>query len=75
MAELGARSKLKSSAREGSQDHLEEGSMLAAALAAALVEYRRHTKRRNGHTGSIGEGANWRVMARMEQLARPAPRR
>lgn len=75
MAELGTRSTLKSLSKEESRDRLEEGSLLAAALVAALVEYRRHTERRNGHTNSMGESTNWRVMARMEQLARRAPRR
>jgi hypothetical protein len=45
-----------------------EETLLAAALAATLVEYRRYAGERNEHTGPNGANANWRLMARMEQL-------
>jgi hypothetical protein len=46
----------------------EEGPLLAAALAAALVEYRRHVEQGSdpGHAG--GTGTRWRMLARWEQL-------
>jgi len=47
---------------------LEEGPLLAAALAVALVEYRRHVKQYTGHGKVEGSGSNWRVMTRFEQL-------
>jgi hypothetical protein len=45
-----------------------EDLLLAAALAATLVEYRRCVGERNEHTSPDGANANWRLMARMEQL-------
>ncbi len=45
-----------------------EGELLAAALAATLVEYRRYVEgRRDGRQGA-GSGANWQTIARLEQL-------
>jgi hypothetical protein len=44
--------------------------LLAAALAAALVEYGRYTDRRPGQEDGQGTQANWRMMARWEQLRR-----
>lgn len=46
----------------------DEESLLVAALAATLVEYRRHVGQRNASTRSEGAGPNWRMMARLEQL-------
>ncbi len=48
-----------------------EGALLAAALAATLVEYRRHVRQRAAHLGAEGAGSNWQMMARLEQLRRP----
>jgi hypothetical protein len=45
-----------------------EQALLAAALAATLVEYRQHVQQRSNHTGSEGVGSNWRMMARLQQL-------
>jgi hypothetical protein len=48
--------------------NVSEGPLLAAALAAALVEYRRCLGRRDGQTKDEDGGANWRMVARLEQL-------
>jgi len=46
------------------------GPLLAAALAATLVEYRRQVGPRNAADGLAHAGANWRMVGRLEQLAR-----
>jgi hypothetical protein len=46
----------------------EEGALLAAALAATLVEYRRHTEHRDGQAAPKSLGSNWRLVARLEQI-------
>jgi hypothetical protein len=46
----------------------DEGALLAAALAATLVEYRRYVGQSEGHLGPAGAKANWRMAARLEQL-------
>ena len=48
--------------------NLEDQALLAAALAAALVEYRRHARRRSVDEHSTGVGNNWRTMACWERL-------
>jgi hypothetical protein len=45
-----------------------EGALLAAALAATLVEYRHHVQQRMDHPRSEGMGPNWQMMARLRQL-------
>ncbi len=45
-------------------------AVLAAALAATLVAYRRHLKEQNGRTDSGRAGSHWRTMARLEQMVR-----
>lgn len=45
-----------------------EEALLVAALAATLVEYRRHVNKRNDDIDLNKAGANWRMVARMEQL-------
>jgi hypothetical protein len=45
-----------------------EEALLVAALAATLVEYRRYVGKRNECINLNGAGANWRLVARMEQL-------
>ena len=49
-----------------------EGPLLAAALAATLLEYRRYAERRSGANGTGSGGATWRTLSRLEQLVRPA---
>ena len=46
----------------------DEGPVLLAALAAALVEYRRHVEPANPHSTPEGVGSNWRSLARWDQL-------
>jgi hypothetical protein len=46
----------------------DEGLMLAAALAAALLEYRRHKGERAADRLEPGIGVRWRLMARLDQL-------
>jgi hypothetical protein len=45
-----------------------ERALLAAALAATLVEYRHHVQQRTDHPRSEGVGPAWRMMARLRQL-------
>jgi hypothetical protein len=47
---------------------LEEGRLLAAALVAALVEYRQHVRQPNEHEKLPGTWTNWRMMSRWQQL-------
>jgi hypothetical protein len=53
---------------------MDEEALLAAALTAALVEYRRYVQQRNAQA-SPGVGTNWRTMACVERLARQAHHR
>jgi hypothetical protein len=53
--------------QEQLQGELEEGQLLAAALVAVLVEYKRHV-RQSDEESSPDTWANWRVMSRWEQL-------
>ncbi len=46
----------------------DEGPALLAALAAALVEYRRHVEPASLHDKPEGLGSNWRSLARWDQL-------
>ena len=46
----------------------EEGMLLAAALAATLVEYRHHVGQHPGYGARNRVGANWRTLGRWEQL-------
>ena len=43
---------------------------LVAALAAALVAYRRSVRRGNGQGPPERTGSNWQIMSRMAQLQR-----
>jgi hypothetical protein len=45
-----------------------EREALLAALAATLVEYRRHVDSEDGDSGAPGRGGSWRTLARWEQL-------
>jgi hypothetical protein len=46
----------------------EDESLLAAAIAALLVEYGRYVTRQGGQDGANASQANRRLMARWEQL-------
>jgi hypothetical protein len=75
MAEVGAMAKPNTVVDQRPKREPEEGVLLAVALAAALVEYRRHKERQGGQSSLGHNGTNWRVMARWEQLSRPAGRK
>ena len=47
---------------------LDDGAMLAAVLAAALVEYGRDLEQPNGHNGSQDSAGNWRMLACLDRL-------
>jgi hypothetical protein len=44
------------------------GPSLAAALAAALLEYQHYVEQRNGNGRRTSAGDNWRFMGRIQQL-------
>ena len=48
----------------------QDGTLLAAAVAAALVEYRRYSEQRNQHHSLGGAVPQWRLLGRLEQLRR-----
>lgn len=73
MAESRVMSESKMVAEEQTRVGSADGPLLAAALAAALVEYRRHVGQRKGHGRSGSTGIHWRMMTRLEQLGQPAP--
>lgn len=50
------------------KDSLADGAMLAAVLAAALVEYGRHLERPNGHNGSQDAAGNWRILGHLDRI-------
>ena len=52
---------------EGSRE-LSEGALLAAALAAALVEYRNHVAQKSGQEGAARAGERWRTVGCWERL-------
>ena len=53
---------------ERRQGEVEQGPLLAAALAAALVEYRRYVGQRNDTVDQESNETNWRIAGRLEQL-------
>lgn len=53
---------------EQSLSDTDEGALLVAALAAALVEYRREREHTGAVAGSTGANNRWRTLARWEQL-------
>jgi len=73
VAELGIKIERSERVEVQPAGHPEEGPLLAAALAAALVEYRSRLDGK-GHTPA-STGANWQAMARWEQLVPPAHHR
>jgi hypothetical protein len=64
------RSKLDRTVEERSWSTQGEETLLVAALAAALVEYRRSVRQGNGKGLSENAKSNWRVVTRMTQLQR-----
>jgi hypothetical protein len=48
--------------------HWQEGALLAAAVAAALVEYRDYVRQEEEPGGAAGVGTNWRAIACWERL-------
>jgi hypothetical protein len=68
MVEFSVRTESKLATEEAPGIGLDEGPLLAAAVAAALVEYRRHVKQYAGHSNLEGSGSNWRMVTRFEQL-------
>ncbi len=50
------------------KDSLDDGAMLAAVLAAALVEYGRYLERSNRHNGVQDAAGNWRILAHLDRL-------
>jgi hypothetical protein len=68
MAEPIMRTESKAAMAEPARAVQGEGPLLAAALAATLVEHRRLVLRRNEHDDQEMVGANWRVMGRWQQL-------
>lgn len=51
---------------------LQEGSLVAAVLAAALLAYRRRLALAQKESAPTGWGAQWHTLARWQQLAPPA---
>lgn len=50
------------------QGEWDEGRVLAAALVAALVEYRQYVRQPNEHEELPETRTNWRMMSRWQQL-------
>jgi len=67
-----AQSKLMLASRQKDQEQLQaeldEDKLIAAALVAALVEYRQHVRQPNEHERLPGTWTNWRMMSRWQQL-------
>ena len=64
------RSKLDRVIEERSWFTQGEEPLLVAALAAALVEYRRSVRQGNGQGSSENARSNWRIVTRVTQLQR-----
>jgi hypothetical protein len=58
--------------KEPLQVETEEEPLLAAALAAALVEYRGYVGQANSHVEKDSSHTNWRIAGRLQQLRSPA---
>jgi len=50
------------------ENRSDDGAMLAAVLAAVLVEYGRQLEQPNGHNGSQAAAGNWRMLACLDRL-------
>jgi hypothetical protein len=68
MADSNVKTRTGESVRVPSMMNSEEGVLLAAALAATLVEYRHHVGKHSGHGKRKRSEANWRTIGRWEQL-------
>jgi hypothetical protein len=68
MIGLQVRTESKTIESQPASTQAEEGWLLAAAVAAALVEYRQQVQRQNGSTRAE-TGGQWRTLARWQQLA------
>jgi hypothetical protein len=53
---------------EGPGPGREDGALLAAALAAALVEYGHAVRERNGHGNDESVGPQWRMVGCWERM-------
>lgn len=53
-----------------SGDRVDDDALLAAALAATLVAYRRHVDQSAGPGSECAARSNWRILGRWEQLGR-----
>jgi hypothetical protein len=49
-------------------DSLDDGAVLAAVLAAALVEYGRHLEQPGRQGSSKAAGSNWRLLACLDRM-------
>ena len=67
---LRTRAKPDRTIEEYPQPVQEQDPHLVAALAAALVEYRRSVRQEDGRDPSEQARSNWRIMTRMAQLQR-----
>ena len=63
-------SKLDRTVEERSWSAQDEDPFLVAALAAALVEYRRNVQQGKGQGISQSGVSNWRIVTRVTQLRR-----
>jgi hypothetical protein len=45
-----------------------QGPLLAAAMAAVLVDYRRYLRQQNSQPHPDSSRTNWRMVSRLEQL-------
>lgn len=68
MEEVGLRAEPITAAESHPWTEHREEILLAAALAATLVEYRHYVGERNDHASPHSANAKWRLMARIEQL-------
>ena len=70
MIRSNVRVKPKRVVEEQPRTSMEDGALLAAALAATLVEYRTHVSQQRWHEGSAETATNWRTVACLERLRR-----
>lgn len=63
--DVGVKSRVK---EEGLGPGGEEGALLAAALAAVLVQYGRDVQERNGHRRAEDAGPLWRMVGCWERM-------
>jgi hypothetical protein len=46
----------------------DDGALLAAVLAATLVEYQKNVRQHNGPDSSVAVGSNWRLLGCVDRL-------